>query len=111
MARREVTQFFDDFDNTPLSEDEVKVVDFTVNGVDYTLDLSPENSQKFDDAVQPFVQVARRKPRSGKRVNRTTNPGQNKRIREWAKKNNISVSSRGRISADVIERFEKDQGK
>ena len=28
MARREITQFFDDLDNTPLNEDEVNVVDF-----------------------------------------------------------------------------------
>lgn len=111
MARREVTQYFDDFDNTPLAEDEVKVVNFSVNGVDYTLDLSQKNANKFDAALKPFIEVARRKPRGTKRSARSTNQGQNKRIREWAKENNIAVSSRGRISADVIERFEKAQGK
>ena len=111
MARREVTQYFDDFDNTPLAEDEVKVVDFSANGVDYTLDLSQKNAEKFEEALKPFIDVARRKPRGTKRGNRPANPGMNKKIREWAQKNNIAVSARGRISADVIERFEKAQGK
>ncbi|AEI08867.1 multifunctional histone-like protein [Corynebacterium resistens DSM 45100] len=111
MARREVTQYFDDLDNTPLAEDEVLVVDFSVDGVDYTLDLSKKNADKFEAALQPFIEVARRKPRTGKRTSRPANQGLNKRIREWAKENNIPVSARGRISTDVIERFEKAQGK
>ena len=35
MARREITQFFDDIDNSPLNEDEVIVIRFSVDGKDY----------------------------------------------------------------------------
>ncbi|MGV0383148.1 histone-like nucleoid-structuring protein Lsr2 [Corynebacterium sp. 22_2729] len=115
MARREITQFFDDLDDTPLSEDEVNVVDFSLNGIGYTLDLSAKNRDAFDKALAPFVQVARRKTRGGaagrRTANRSANPERNRMIREWARENNVEVSERGRISADVIEKFEKAQGK
>ena len=115
MARREITQFFDDLDNTPLNEDEVNVVDFSVNGIDYTLDLSSKNSKALDEALAPFIKVARRKTRSGsagrRSAQRNSNPERNRIIREWARENNLTVSERGRISADVIEKFEKAQGK
>ncbi|CAB0738315.1 Lsr2 family protein [Corynebacterium diphtheriae] len=47
MARREITQYFDDIDNTPLTEDQVHVVRFGVNGINYVLDLSADNAQKI----------------------------------------------------------------
>ena len=109
MARREITQFFDDLDNAPLSEEEVNVVDFSVNGIDYTLDLSAKNRAAFEKALAPYIQVARRKTRGG--AGRRTTPERNRMIREWARENNVAVSERGRISADVIEKFEKAQGK
>lgn len=114
MARREITQFFDDLDNAPLSEEEVNVVDFSVNGIGYTLDLSAKNRAAFEKALAPYIQVARRKTRGGagrRTTGRSTNPERNRMIREWARENNVAVSERGRISADVIEKFEKAQGK
>lgn len=56
MARREITQYFDDIDNTPLTEDQVHVVRFGVNGINYVLDLSADNAQKFEDALAPFIE-------------------------------------------------------
>lgn len=108
MARREVTQYFDDFDNSPLADDDVNVVDFSVNGADYIMELSTKNKQKFDEAVQPFVAVARRAQRTpGRRSGTTSSAARNKRIREWAEKNNVEVSKRGRISSEVIEKFNR----
>lgn len=106
MARREVTQFFDDFDNTALSHDEVNIVEFAVNGIDYTMELSEKNLQKFQAAVDPYIAVARRTPRTATRKpNSNASLNRNKRIREWAQANNIEVSKRGRIASDVIEKF------
>ncbi len=114
MARREITQYFDDLDNTPLNEDEIQIVEFSVNGTDYILDLSQNNRAKFDEALAPFVSKARKNTRSTARRNgrsassaRGNSPELNKRIREWAQENGLEVSSRGRISSDVVEAFEK----
>ena len=110
MARREVTQYFDDLDNTTLNEEEVRVVDFSVNGVDYTLDLSEDNKAKFEEALAPYIQVARRKVRGGRRTaTRSANPQRNKMIREWAQANGVEVSERGRIAQSVIDKFERAQ--
>lgn len=110
MARKEITQYYDDYDNQPLTEEELKVVDFTYNNIDYTLDLSKENATKFHQAITPFVQVARRKVRSGvngrRTATRSANPERNRMIREWAQAHGIAVSERGRISQDVIDKFE-----
>ncbi|HIW96177.1 MAG TPA: Lsr2 family protein [Candidatus Corynebacterium gallistercoris] len=113
MARREVTRYYDDLDNTELSAGEVQVVDFSANGVDYTLDLSQENKQKFEEALKPFIAVARRKVRSGaagrRTATRSANPQRNKMIREWAQANGVEVSERGRIAQSVIDKFERAQ--
>ncbi|MBC2681470.1 histone-like nucleoid-structuring protein Lsr2 [Corynebacterium anserum] len=110
MARREVTQYFDDLDNSLLADGDVNIIDFSIGGVDYTMELGPENKRKFDDAIAPFIAVARRatKRASGRKSTASSgNAARNKRIREWAHENNIAVSERGRISADVVEQFNK----
>lgn len=111
MARREITQYFDDLDNTPLSEDQVNIVNFTVNGVDYTMDLSEENKRRFDDTMTKYIGVARRRGRATTRrtgsPNNSATAARNRAIRAWANENNIPVSSRGRISSDVVEAYER----
>lgn len=109
MARHEVTQYFDDIDNSPLADEDVNVVDFTIDGVDYTMELGPKNKKEFDDALAPYLAVARRVSKSsrGKAANSSSSAARNKLIREWAQSNNIEVSKRGRIAADVIQKFNK----
>ena len=108
MARREVTQFFDDLTNAPLSEGEVNVIDFSIKGRDYTIDLSAENAEKFEELLQPYVEAGRRSTRrtaARKSAARTSNPKRNTLIREWAAEQGIEVSQRGRLPQDVIDRY------
>lgn len=110
MARREITQYFDDLDNSPLSPEEVKVVDFSFDGTDYTMELSAKNKEKFAEALAPFISVARRVPRSGgarRSGSTTSNAAKNRKIREWALKQNLEVSKRGRISAEIVDKYNK----
>ncbi|MGV0418316.1 Lsr2 dimerization domain-containing protein [Corynebacterium segmentosum] len=46
MARREITQFYDDLDNQLIGEDELEVVRFSVNGRSYLMDLSRDNARR-----------------------------------------------------------------
>ena len=105
MARKEITQYFDDLDDSPLAPEEVNVVEFAVDGVTYTMDLSSANREKFESALAPFVAVSRRVVRSANRraPQNTNTPERNRAIREWAQANGIEVSSRGRISQDVVD--------
>ncbi len=52
MARKEVIQYIDDLDGTPLNEDDVKVVRFGYQGRNYYLDLSADNAAKFDEVLR-----------------------------------------------------------
>ncbi|AGP29819.1 histone-like nucleoid-structuring protein Lsr2 [Corynebacterium terpenotabidum] len=113
MARREITQFFDDVDGTALSSDEVNVVEFSYAGSDYTLDLSEENALKFAHDLEPYLKVATkvtraRAPRGRGAASSATksDPNRNRRIREWARDNNHAVSARGQISHEIIAAYE-----
>lgn len=80
MARREITQFFDDLDNSPLEESEVHVISFSFDGEDFIIDLSEENAEKFREAIRPYMDKAT------KTVSQRTPVGHDpKDVRQWAK--------------------------
>ena len=121
MARREITQYFDDLDNSPLTEAELNVVRFSVDGTDYTLDVSADNAARFRDALSPFLEAARivpAAPRPRRRggmsdANRTrtrrmsdANRTRTRQIRLWAQDRGIEVASRGKIPQNVIDAYD-----
>ena len=114
MARREITQYFDALDGTALSSDEVNVVEFSYAGSDYTLDLSEENALKFASDLEPYLKVATKVTKQRAPRGRSTStgaqksdPGRNRRIREWARNNGHNVSARGQISHEIIAAYEE----
>ena len=42
MARREITQIYDDLDDKPLQETDVHVIRFSIDGSSYVMDVSKE---------------------------------------------------------------------
>jgi Lsr2 len=110
MAQRVEIILEDDFDGTKADE----TVLFGLDGAEYEVDLSSENAQGLRDALAPWVGVARR---TGGRRKRTTTSapraaesgsGANTSdIRAWAQENGHEVSSRGRISAEVREAYDR----
>jgi hypothetical protein len=112
MARRQITQFFDDIDDTPLEADTVNTVEFSYKGSDYVLDLSDDNALAFAEALEPYLNKATKvaKSRSTARAASSnapkSDPKRNKRIRDWARDNGHTVSSRGQISHEIIAEYE-----
>ena len=106
MAQRTRVDLIDDIDGTEASD----TVTFALDGVGYEIDLSDKNAQKLRDAVAPYV-AAGRKVSSGARrqVRRGRNAGtsQATAIRQWAQSQGLNVSSRGRVSAEVREAYDK----
>ena len=102
----------DDLDGGKADE----TVQFGLDGVEYEIDLSTENYEKLRDALAPWVGVARR---TGGRRKRTVGSAAAPRaaaadgasntsdIRAWAQENGFEVSSRGRVSAEVREAYDK----
>ena len=106
MARREITQYFDDLDNSPLTEAELNVVRFSVDGTDYTLDVSADNAARFRDALSPFLEAARIVPAAPRPRRRggmsDANRTRTRQIRLWAQDRGIEVASRGKIPQHAL---------
>lgn len=113
MAQRVQVVLEDDFDGGQADE----TVLFGLDGAEYEVDLSSDNAQNLRDALAPWVGVARRTGGRRKRATATAAPrstangsagGNNTSdIRAWAQENGFEVSSRGRVSAEVRDAYDK----
>ncbi|GAB1644306.1 histone-like nucleoid-structuring protein Lsr2 [Krasilnikovia sp. MM14-A1259] len=110
MAKQIITLLTDDLDGA----DADRTIEFGLDGVNYTIDLSEKNAGKLRKVLDPYLAVAARVGRTethgriGSRRAATparTNRDQNQVIRDWAAKNGYEVSERGRIPSTVVEAF------
>jgi hypothetical protein len=104
MASRVITTLVDDTDGSEAAE----TVQFGMDGASYEIDLSADNAAKLRDAVAAYVEKARK---VGGRRGSKAQPAHlvdNKAVRAWAQANGIELSKRGRIPADIIERYKAD---
>jgi hypothetical protein len=110
MAKQIITVLTDDLDGG----DADRTLEFGLDGVNYTIDLSEKNAGKLRKALDPYLAVASRVGRSsaGRAAARGTaaspprsSRDQNQAIREWANKNGYEVSERGRIPSSIVEAF------
>ncbi|QYN37232.1 Lsr2 family protein [Pseudonocardia sp. DSM 110487] len=110
MATQTTVTLVDDLDGSNADEQ----VEFTVDGKSYAIDLSSSNSQKLRDVLAPYISAARRnggRRRSAPAAGPAARPAprtdreQNQAIREWAQKQGLKVSERGRLSASVLDAF------
>lgn len=110
MAKQVITLLTDDLDGGEAD----RTVEFGLDGVNYTIDLSEKNAGKLRKALDPYLTVATRVGRNGTepRTRRGTGVStgratrdQNQAIREWATKNGYEVSERGRIPSSIVEAY------
>ncbi|WBB69004.1 Lsr2 family protein [Micromonospora sp. WMMD812] len=112
MARKVITVLTDDLDGGKAD----RTVEFSLDGVAYTIDVSDENAGVLRKALDPYISAGRRIGRgpveSARGVRRPARAGgagmdreQNRAIREWAVKNGYKISERGRIPVEVVEAY------
>ncbi|AQZ61257.1 Histone protein Lsr2 [[Actinomadura] parvosata subsp. kistnae] len=114
MAKRLIETITDDFDGSPM-EDE-NPVSFSIKGDRFVMDLKPENEDRLRAALAPFIAKARReetaatsRPRGRRGSSGTTramSKEKSQEIRQWAKAHGLPVSERGRIASSVIQKYE-----
>jgi hypothetical protein len=112
MAKQIITLLTDDLDGSEAD----RSVEFGLDGVNYTIDLSDKNAGKLRKALDPFLAVATRtgrgridvRPRRGATAPGRVGREQNQAIREWARKQGMKVSDRGRIPAEVLEAYHQE---
>ena len=111
MAKQVITLLTDDLDGGEAD----RTVEFGLDGVNYTIDLSEKNAGKLRKALDPYLNGATRVGRSGgeaRSARRGAAPStgrasrdENQKIREWASKNGYEVSERGRIPSSIVEAY------
>ena len=120
MAQIREIRLVDDLDGESADE----TVEFAIDGKNYEIDLSKDNAGRLRDVFADFVSAARKA--GGRRRGGTAAPSangtapaapkgrtaidreQNQAIRDWARKRGMKVSDRGRIPAEVLEAYHKE---
>jgi hypothetical protein len=107
MAQRVVVEKTDDTNGKPADE----TVTFGLDGREFEIDLTTKNAaalrKVFDTYIQHGRRVGGRRARSaaGTASSRSSSDVDTRAIRLWASENGYTVSSRGRIPAEIIEAY------
>jgi hypothetical protein len=112
VASRTIVALIDDLDGGDADE----TVSFALDGVEYDIDLSANNAAGLRKVLAEFIEPARRtagrKNRGAPamvhtRVDAGGDKAQNQAIRNWARSQGYTVSDRGRIPAELVEKFQE----
>ena len=106
MTREVHVQLIDDISG----EDAQESIRFSLDGVEYEIDLAEENAVGLRKALGSYIARGRRVRGSsaGQRGKVTTSSReQTQRIREWAETNGYNPSTRGRISQDIMKAYDE----
>jgi hypothetical protein len=114
MAQKTVILFEDDLDGGEAAG----TVRFSLDGVEYEIDLSEKNAAKLRAAFHPYVEAGRRiggrtttarsaRPPAGAATTRT-DPAQLAAIRVWARGRGLEVKNRGRLPRDIMVQYNAD---
>ncbi|MEU1551042.1 Lsr2 family protein [Nocardia sp. NPDC005745] len=108
MARKVTVELVDDFDGESVAEE---TVHFALDGVEYELDLSKLNTARLQGIFERWTIHARRvggrKLRGKNQMTSVTDRAQTQAIREWARTNGLGVSSRGRVSSEIVAAYDR----
>lgn len=123
MAKQVYVELVDDIDGAPIKTGKGETIGFSVDGVEYEIDLGVKNAKEFRKQLDYWAEHATKVSSRGKKATAkkssatastastvpARDPLQIKAIREWANQNGFTVSSRGRIPADVEQAYNSAQ--
>ncbi|HWL37500.1 MAG TPA: Lsr2 family protein [Frankiaceae bacterium] len=88
---------------------------FALDGATYEIDVCDKHAKQFRDVLASFVSAGRRvSSRAGGRRRRGGGSSDRERtqeIRAWARSKGIKVSERGRLSGDIVAKYEASGGR
>lgn len=107
MAKKVTTTLVDDFDESTPAE----TLEFSLEGVDYEIDLSDANADQLRSDLQRYIAAGRKVGRRGARPGRRN--GQRhahlQKARVWLRANGHDIGDRGRVPKDLLRMFESAQ--
>lgn len=105
MAKRVITTLEDDLDGSEANE----TITFSLDGNEYEIDLNDAHANELREAMNKYASAGRRtagRARPARKPAAGTGGNDTKAVRAWAIENGIPISSRGRVQADVLARYE-----
>jgi len=105
VVRKVSVVITDDLDGSQGAE----TVSFGLDGVSYEVDLGQPNRARLAEALAPFIAAGWRVSRGSRR--RGAGPAGARRVdraavRTWAREAGLAKSERGRISTEVMRKYE-----
>ncbi|MDF2050552.1 Lsr2 family protein, partial [Arthrobacter sp. Cr_A7] len=106
MAKKTVVLLEDDIDGSEAKE----TISFGLDGSEYEIDLNEGHANELREALARFTNAGRKtgggRGRPAARTKSSSHGGPDaKAVRLWAAENGIQVNTRGRIQADVVEKY------
>jgi Lsr2 len=108
VAQKVQVILVDDLDGGSAAE----TVVFALDGTTYEIDLSSKNAGQLRASFATYVESARKsgaargaRRAGGGRRSAARSGNKTAEIRAWARDQKIKVSERGRIAADVVEKY------
>lgn len=102
MAQKTIVELIDDLDGSIATQS----LTFSLDGVDYEIDLNDEHADHLRSSLDKFAEAARR---TGGRKRPATDAKatglSSKQVRAWALAEGLEVSPRGRVQASVIDAY------
>ena len=107
MAKKTVVVLEDDIDGSEASE----TISFALDGSEYVIDLNDGHANELRGTLARFTDAGRKVSGGrGRSVTGRTKSKQGgpdaKAVRMWAAENGIQVNTRGRIQAEIVEKYE-----
>jgi hypothetical protein len=112
MAQKVQTLFIDDIDGGEAEG----TVRFSLDGTEYEIDLSTAHSDDLRKALGTYIEHGRKISGTARRAGRGTGRRNangavdTAKAREWAKDQGLEIKDRGRVPADVVEKYRAATG-
>ena len=109
MAQKVVIELSDDLDGSEA----VETIGFALDGRSYEIDLSEKNAVKLRKIFAPYTEAGRKlggARRGPKRIPAGGDRPNPVEVRTWAAAQGIEVAPRGRVPAEVVEKYRAANG-
>jgi hypothetical protein len=115
VAQRTIVQLTDDLDGKTIPDGKGETVRFGLDNQDYEIDLAEKNAQALRDAIGKYVAAGRRvgggsrggRARGERAATGRTRDYDPKAVRAWAEQQGLEVSTRGRVPAELVTKFQE----
>ena len=109
MAQKVEVKLIDDLDGGQADES----VSFSLDGAQYVIDLSGKNAKLLRGSFAKYIAAARKEKgvretgRGARRASAASSGPDTSEVRTWAKEQGYEVSERGRVSKELIAKFQE----